>query len=198
MGRGFELLVTRQNVIFLRTSLLMNQANTRLLLCVGTLCASFSKLELFLPMYCAHLVTEDGNIGAIVTSEVSFRNLLAMYRSLIYYKTDDTELRNEADKLIKKLGECESIRNETLHCNLMVDGSHPHSERLFRHKVTAKLRKGLENKIEEYSFKKIEENIQVIEKTFQSLLDYQGKLRERKIAPFHKIGLKVETPWRKT
>ena len=71
---------------------------------IGKICADFESLDLVLSGTVSKLVTEDPKVGAIITSEMPFKNLVNAFSSLIQHKyKEQNDLVMEVNKLVKLL-----------------------------------------------------------------------------------------------
>lgn len=107
---------------------------------LGGIVMNFNTLERAVCIFVSKLISNDFHIGTVVTSEMSFQNLMKCLDSLIKYKCSDDAVIQKWDALKTRLNTCEQTRNIYVHSLFMmsVDGN-----KTFRLKTTAKLNKGL-------------------------------------------------------
>ena len=138
---------------------------------IGRICVQFGALEFFLAAYCSNMLSDDQNCGFIVTSECSFGRLVAMYKSMVFYRTDDEALRTRTDALAGRLMQAEQQRNTALHSLWML--SEPADLAPFvRLKVTAKQRRGLDTQWQNTSVEDLEQTVTLVLNVRQELIDF--------------------------
>jgi hypothetical protein len=115
---------------------------------IGRVVANFALLENELFLLIRFLLGVDTNIAGIVTSEMSFRNLLDLSTSLIKEKHGGDEAKQCAE-VLKIASEAEEIRNRLIHSVWGVWGSG--GAIVIRTKHTAKRGKGLNFQREEFT-----------------------------------------------
>ena len=159
---------------------------------IGQLCVSFSMVEFWLKLTVGKLLTTDAHIAAIVISETSFRGLVGMEKSLVYYKTEDASLRKQCDELSKRMINAEELRNGYLHSQWMtVAGkeSEP-TGKYIRSKNTAKIKHGLHQKWQVYTRKELTADVGILVKLSQDLGDFDSQLMKAGVSALHNIALK--------
>jgi hypothetical protein len=161
----------------------------RLCMLVGVVCIEFSKLEYFLGNLCSKLIGPDGNIGSMVAAECSFARLVALAKSLVYHKSSDVNVRKEFDALLPMLTRAEEMRNTVLHSTWMI--SIGGNTEFARSKTTSKLKKGLHREIESVSADSLKSTGEFIAKTFNALMDFDGRMTELGLAELSKVPFKV-------
>lgn len=135
---------------------------------IGKITINFSTLELLLSSFTTRLISEDSKIGAIVTCEMSFQNLLKAFDSLTQYKLNKTEHKKIAE-IIKRLNNVEQERNKVTHSTY---ANAENSAEITRLKVTAKQGKGLSitsEAVNMENLKKIVKNISQLIKDIEKL-----------------------------
>jgi hypothetical protein len=118
---------------------------------IGLISIAFNDLEGKVSEGISILLHVDEEIGAIITSELSYRMKVNMFSSLIQkFKTKYYFNRMQGDgfkdgylpAFIKALLLCEDLRNKVLHSVFLSDNLRGNNK-LIRKKVTAKAKKGL-------------------------------------------------------
>jgi hypothetical protein len=161
---------------------------------VGAVCTEFSKLEHFLGNLCSQLIGPDGNIGEMVAAECSFARLVALAKSLVYHKSDDAGIRRDFDTLMSMLVRAEEHRNIVLHSTWMIAvGGHTE---FARSKTTSKIKKGLYREIEAVSAADLESKGAFIAKTFETLMDFNARMRKLGLAELSKVPFQVHKGYR--
>lgn len=106
---------------------------------LGRVVVNFNAVEHWLATWTGQLIVWDPIIGEIVTAEMSFKNLLALFSSLCKYRVRDESLLQEVKNAVALLAQAEQQRNELVHCCwLERKPGEPHKTR----KTTAKQKKG--------------------------------------------------------
>jgi len=131
---------------------------------IGKICLNFSVLELLISAFASRLISKDSKIGAIVTSEMSFKNLLNAFDSLIIYRySNEVKILDNTKNIVKRLNIVEQNRNKMIHSSYAIKEG---ASGIFILKVTSKQSKGLavsEEVINEEKFKNIlEESFKLI------------------------------------
>jgi hypothetical protein len=150
-------------------------------------------VEFWLKLTVGKLLTTDGNIAAIVVSETPFKGLVAMAKSLVYYKTEDPNLRKRCDELSKRMIDAEELRNGYLHSQWMpVAGQKlEFTGKYIRAKSTAKVRHGLHQKWQVYTRAELAADVGTLVKLSQDWGDFDLQLMKAGVSSLHKIGLKL-------
>ena len=111
---------------------------------VGWICVSFESLDLLLSATVNKLISDDPDIGSIITSEMAFKNLVHAFSSLTKYKySDQQDLLIEIDKLIRELNEAEEKRNQIIHSTYANKVNKKKEVDIQRIKITARQKRGL-------------------------------------------------------
>lgn len=144
----------------------------KVILEIGRVSVNFSNLELLVSAFISKLASDDPKIGAIIASEMSFRNLLNAFSSLYQYKIKDVNLVNKLNEIIKLLGNAEEKRNQLIHSTY----ASPHGEdKMVRIKITAKQNKGLKFTHEPINIELLQKHSQLQAKLFTDLLVFFGE-----------------------
>jgi len=122
---------------------------------IGPIVVSFASLESAVEIAIWALMGIDSTKGAIVTSELSFKNLLALFSSLYLNKTNSTDQIGEMKELIKRSTQIEDRRNAIIHSVWGVR-YYKHGQIVVRMKTTAKISKGLKRQDEELTVEALE------------------------------------------
>lgn len=133
---------------------------------IGQISINFASIEKVVVGFVSKLITEDVNIGAIVTSEMSFQNLLKAFDSLIRYKFTNPETLEKWDGIRKDLNTCEQDRNVCLHSSYLLN---PQMTGYFRMKITAKQNQGLKVNQEDIDEEKLHSVVAKQAKVFNQL-----------------------------
>jgi hypothetical protein len=130
---------------------------------IGAVCINFETLDLLLSAFIGRLISEDSKIGAIMTADLSFSNLLNAFASLIKYKfIKAPEQISEIDELIGILRKSEEERNQVIHSTYFFKDFEKDKNNIGKLKITARQKKGLNvdsQEITEDNLKKINEQI---------------------------------------
>jgi hypothetical protein len=122
---------------------------------IGSIIVSFASLENAVETAIWALMGIDSTKGAIVTSEMSFKNLLALFSSLYLNKINAPDEIEEMKALIKRSTQIEDRRNAVVH-SLWGVRYYKHGQIVVRMKTTAKVSKGLKRQDEELSVEALE------------------------------------------
>lgn len=142
---------------------------------LGKIAIQFSNLALVVSCFVTKLISDDSKIGAIVTSEMSFQNLLKVFDSLAQYRiTDNGQLISIRD-MIKRLNTAEQERNAILHSAYLKKDKDNWDE-LIRLKITAKQGKGLKITSESINSKNLKRQIKDMEDLMLELESIYKKL----------------------
>jgi hypothetical protein len=99
------------------------------------------------------LNSSDTTVGQIITSQVSFRKLLAILSSLFRYRVSDDLLVQSLDDLLKNAAKVEDKRNTFIHSVWFVDNSGTSS----RVKLTVRQKHGFQIQNEDVDDKRLNE-----------------------------------------
>lgn len=115
---------------------------------IGGHIAAFQKIEENLANCIAMLIDyDDFHVGAIVTSELSFRAKLGIFTSLVLYRLDANKLPQEFADFVRRAYAAEERRNLVVHSYW--DPSSENPARAQRIKPSAKSKKGFIQAFEE-------------------------------------------------
>jgi hypothetical protein len=113
---------------------------------IGLITVNFAMLESAVAS-CAWLLLGLNQVkGQIITAELSFKGLVALYSSLYRDGTHDSIKLAELDRLIKRVKQAENKRNVITHSLWMMGNS---EKTITRTKTTAKISKGLKHQFEQ-------------------------------------------------
>ncbi len=115
---------------------------------IGLITVNFALLQSQIEFAIKFLLGTDQRVGQIITAELSFKNLLALFSSLYRFRTQDAKAIEKLKRLIKKIDQAEKKRNTVIHS--LWAGSNT-QEAIVRFKTTAKVSRGLTNQFEEVS-----------------------------------------------
>jgi hypothetical protein len=133
---------------------------------IGLICSNFEYLDLLLSAIIGRIISEDSKIGAIMTSEMSFRNLINVFSSLILYKFEsDKVFKEKIENLLKLLNNAEEKRNQIIHSTYAYD----ESDKITQIKITARQKIGLKIHSDEISVSDLEEINQNIRNLIQEI-----------------------------
>ena len=114
---------------------------------IGRLCMAFQELEELVSCLIGLLISDDNQLGTILTAELSFRNKLGLLYSLYLYRAAVSIPPETFKALLGKLHRAEERRNTILHSNWI---KAPGCGMLTRHKYTAKSGKGFVHHAEDF------------------------------------------------
>ena len=106
---------------------------------IGKVCLTFSTLELIISCFVSKLISDDAKIGAIMTAEMSFQNLVKTFSSLVNLKISEETEVIKLKQLISDINSIEQERNKIIHSVYVTNNYN----KIFRIKATAKQGKGL-------------------------------------------------------
>ena len=115
---------------------------------IGLISVNFALLELALATGIWMALGVDQRRGQIITSELSFKKLLALFSSLYQERSLTEEASQKLDLIIKTAIQAEEKRNVIVH-SLWAEGSSEST--ITRTKTTAKASKGLRLQLEQVS-----------------------------------------------
>ena len=115
---------------------------------IGDITVSFELLLSEIQSLIWKLLDQDQRVGQIITSELSFRNLLNLLSSLYLEKKGQDDKSEKLNDLLKKANEIEGTRNGITHS---IWGAGKDIEHITRIKTTAKQKAGLRFVFEEVS-----------------------------------------------
>lgn len=146
---------------------------------IGAICINFETLDLILSASIGRLISEDSKIGAIMTAEISFSNLVNAFASLIKYKfSKDTDFISEIDKLVAILKDSEVKRNQVIHSAYVFNDIENNKKDIGILKISSKQKKGLHvdcHDIKEEDLKEINEKILSAIQELQTLYSHLFK-----------------------
>ena len=108
---------------------------------IGRITANFSFLEFVLSFCICGLINDDQRVGQIITSQMSFQNLVHLLGSLFKHRGFDAEKITAFDKLLGEAMQIEQRRNEITHS---IWATHQDEGKSSRVKITARFKKGFE------------------------------------------------------
>lgn len=130
---------------------------------IGSIVVSFASLENAVEIAIWALMGIDSTKGAIVTSEMSFKNMLALFSSLYLNKVNAPDEIEEMKELVKRGAQIEERRNTIVH-SLWGVRYYKHGQIVVRMKTTAKISKGLKHQDEELT-------VDALENIYQEIVD---------------------------
>jgi len=114
---------------------------------------AFQELEELVSCLIGLLISDDNQLGLIITSELSFRNKLGLLYSLYLYRTATPQRPEDLKKLLARLRRVEERRNTILHSYWVKS---PVCGMLIRYKYAAKPAKGFVQDVEDLQPEHIE------------------------------------------
>jgi hypothetical protein len=120
---------------------------------IGRICMAFQELEELVSCLINLLISDDHQLGTIITAELSFRNKLGLLYSLYLYRTAAPQSTQALKKLLAKLHRAEERRNTILHSYWVKS---PACGMLIRYKYTAKSAKGFVHQVQDLVPEQIE------------------------------------------
>lgn len=115
---------------------------------LGVCISNFQMIEEILSSNIARLINRNKTIGKIVSSELSFRAKVSVYRSLLIYHNKNVKLSKDLDELISRIFWAEQERNKLVHS--IWDSSENSSETIIRRKTSCK-KQGLTIDVENFT-----------------------------------------------
>lgn len=120
---------------------------------IGDITVSFSLLELIIQLFIGSLISDQQQIGKIITSELSFRNLRSLLISLYLERFGKDNDFDALQNLMKESGKVEDRRNQLIHSTW---GASYGESSITRFKNTSKEKQGYKYVIEELSAAELE------------------------------------------
>jgi hypothetical protein len=108
---------------------------------IGRVSSNFNGLEKYIQTLITQLIGAGQQLGEIITSELSFRNLISLLFSLYKFKKTDKKYIDKMDKICKKANELEQKRNQVIHSTWAFNIKS--EKEVLRVKTTSKYKKGL-------------------------------------------------------
>jgi hypothetical protein len=140
---------------------------------IGLITVNFAMLETTIGSGIALFL---GNYGQIVTAELSFKGMVALFSSLYRDWTDDPKKLEQLESLLKRVMRAEEKRNIVSH-SLWIMGVT--DETITRIKTTAKMSKGLKHTFEQVTVRDLE---QIADEMAETSADFQAFYLEDLIA----------------
>jgi hypothetical protein len=142
---------------------------------IGRLVVDFAALESSIAIAIWNLLNIDGSKGEIITSEMSFKNMLALFSSLFMHKTSDRAALDEMKVLISQATGVEIKRNRIVHSSWGMRVWRDGRETVVRMKTTAKISKGLKRQNEELTVEDLEQMIDEVVEANKAWTDFLYK-----------------------
>ena len=83
--------------------------------CIGSAVTSFQKIEEAFAICISTLISTDPVLGSIITSEMSFKAKIGVFRSLVIYRLEESELPDEFAAILSRASKAEERRNTLVH-----------------------------------------------------------------------------------
>ncbi|MBC8489357.1 MAG: hypothetical protein H8D45_25320 [Bacteroidetes bacterium] len=146
------------------------------LMVIGRITVNFALLESSISMGIWKLIGagQEQDFGKIITSELSFKNLVALFSSLFNYLVKDQSSIDQLKNLIKDAMEAEKKRNIITH-SLYV-GDKKKSE-VIRIKTTAKIHKGLKYQLESLTVNELNEIADFIAEVTANIQSFVSRIK---------------------
>ena len=132
---------------------------------IGLITVNFAMLELTIASGAWFFL---GKTGAIVTAELSFKGLVALFSSLYRNWTTDAKKVGDLDSLLKRVMQAEEKRNIISHSLWTLGKS---DETITRIKTTAKMSKGLKHSFEQVTVDDLE---RIADEIAETAADFQA------------------------
>jgi hypothetical protein len=139
---------------------------------IGRICMAFQQLEELVSCLISQLISDDVQLGTIVTAELSFRNKLGLLYSLYLYRAGVSKPPETFKTLLGKLYRAEERRNTIFHSNWI---KAPVCGMLTRYKYTAKSGKGFAHHTEDFVPERIEAIVTETRETADDLIAHFDK-----------------------
>lgn len=154
---------------------------------IGSIIHNHAKIEYGISVWTTRLISDNANIGFIVTSEMSYKSLIKAFQALIIYKAKHVErikvIEPRIKALVRRINNVEQQRNKFAHSSMLsLDG-----EKYIRVKFSAKEKHGLKFHQENFGIKDLES----INKEQELILEELGKLFELSFEKTLRIPRKV-------
>jgi|SRR5947209_8989135 len=156
----------------------------RQLRAIGALAVNFSALEQAIAIWISGLIGENAEIGLVVASQLPFGKALVVADGLFRIRCTDPAIRAEFESLLKRAGQCEQERNQTMHSSWLSATDGP-----LRMKPTAKPGRGLRVTVEPVGPEEVEALADRVGQVTADLLRFAMDHRR-----FHFIGIGTGGP----
>jgi len=140
---------------------------------IGLIVVSFSALESAVSEWINSLLLTEGQLGEIVTAEMSFRAKVTLASSLCRYKFKDSKRLEKLDKLLRRLQQAECMRNDVVHSYW---GFSTGEIRARRSKKTAKIKTGLRFHFQEMTVDELNEIADFIGNVVYDVVLFEGHM----------------------
>jgi hypothetical protein len=144
---------------------------------LGQVTRAFQNLEYYFSVFAWGLMGKDQRIGQTITAHLSFSKLLTLVETLFRLRTSDSALIDHMSAIIGQAAEAEQHRNRVTHSAYLQMSDEP-GVRLIRHKITARLKKGLVHQWEEISIDDLITISVELTQTSELLVAFIGRVRE--------------------
>lgn len=121
---------------------------------IGICIANFQMIEEVLSSSIAKMINRNKTIGMIVTSELSFRAKVSVFRALLIYRNNNEKLSEDLEDLIRRIYWAEQERNKLVHS--IWDACRKKPETIIRKKISCR-KKGLSIDWEHFTPEDLEE-----------------------------------------
>jgi hypothetical protein len=128
---------------------------------LGNLIVQFQSLEKVIEFIIWIQITDDQNIGKIITSEHSFRNKCNILINIGRETYKESKLLSDLEELVTEAITIEEDRNKYIHSGWILNETEERKETITRYKIASK-RKGLIQNMEEVNIAKLDELIKKI------------------------------------
>jgi len=139
---------------------------------IGRISMAFQQLEELVSCLVSQLISDDVQLGTIVTAELSFRNKLGLLSSLYLYRAGATKPPEALKALLATVHRAEEHRNTFLHSYWVKS---PVCGVLTRYKYTAKSGKGFVHQTEDLEPENVEAIVTEINGASDNLVAYFDK-----------------------
>jgi|CXWL01.1.fsa_nt_gi F0F1-type ATP synthase delta subunit len=140
---------------------------------IGEVIVHFQRIEEAISQCIAAMVSGERPIGEIVTSELSFRAKVDVFRALFLHRSRLANLPSDVSELIGRLFAAEQRRNVIVHS--CWDANYHKPTTIKRQKVACKSKKGLHKVMEEIEPEELEEDIRDFDGVADDLLYFMDE-----------------------
>lgn len=142
---------------------------------IGLITVNFALLEYSISIGVWKLLgaEQHQDFGKVITSELSFTNLVALFSSLFNYLFEDKSSKYEIKSLLKKAMEAQTKRNNIIHSIYI---GNKKKCKVIRVKTTAKLHKGLIYKLDSLTVKELNEDAEFIAEVSANIQQFVARI----------------------
>lgn len=148
---------------------------------IGSVVTSFQKIEENFAICVSTLISDNPVLGSIITSEMSFKAKVGIFRSLAIYRAKKHELPEGFEDILRRSLAAEQRRNTLVHSYW--DPSPEHPDKAYRVKPASRSKTGFKFSHEEISAEELQKDIDEFDSISEDLMNcfeehFTGKFTE--------------------